>query len=171
MPAFAGSEPQRYAVVGRGLIFALAAPAGWKMDTIAGEKDGLPVVFYPVGKTWSGDQTAIYANTAPKACEPTPDLKSFISQDLRESKQRDPGLVVGDLGTMNVDGLTTVLKKLTGDRHGNVEAIAYVDATDTFVSIILSAKSAQEFKASYAAFRAVVSSFQSVVSSPGCNCD
>ena len=46
------SEPQRFVVVGRGLIFALAEPAGWKMDTESGTSDGLPVVFYPSTQTW-----------------------------------------------------------------------------------------------------------------------
>lgn len=168
MSAAAAAEPQRFTVVGRGLIFALSEPAGWKMDTASGEPDGLPVVFYRVGKRWSGDGTVMYANTAPKACEPTPDLRSFISADLEKSKQRNPNLVVSDLSTRKVDGFATVLKKLTGDRHGNTEAIAYIDATDTIVSITLSAKSAEEFGASYAAFEAVVSSFQSALSSPGC---
>lgn len=162
------SEPQRFVVVGRGLIFALAEPAGWKMDTESGVSDGLPVVFYPSTQTWDTAPAVMYANTAIKKCQPSPSLVAFINDDVNEIKSHDPSLRVSDGGTLSADGRMVTLRKFSGDRYGNHEVVAYINEKDVFVSFTLSTKNLQQYKAAISSFKMLVTSYQYVGSSGGC---
>lgn len=162
------AEAQRFTVVGRGLIFALAEPAGWKMDTDSGKRDGVPVVYYQSGQSWDNAPVVMYANTAVKACQPGTGLEAFIKNEVQELKNKNPNLKISDAGTLEADGRKLVIKKFTGDRYGNHEAVAYVEEKDVYVSVTLSAKTPQQFKATYPAFIELVTSYQYVASSGGC---
>lgn len=160
---------ERYAVVSQGFLFALSEPAGWKMDTEGGKKDGVPVVFYPLGQSWKTAPTVMYANTAAKDCEPSRDLKAFIAAEVNTFKKRDRGIVVHDGNGIEADGHHAVVKEYSGDRFANHEAVAYIDEQDAFVSITLSAKTRKQYKTAFPAFRSLVSSYQYATSSGGCS--
>ncbi len=162
------ADPQRFVVVGRGLIFALAEPTGWKMDTESGKRDGIPVVFYPSGQSWDNAPVVMYANTAVKSCQPSQSLAAFINDDIKEIKGHDSDLRVSDGGTLSADGRKAILKEFSGDRYGNHEVVAYIDEKDVFVSVTLSAKTSQQYKDAISLFRALVTSYQYVGSSGGC---
>ena len=110
----------------------------------------------------------MYANTAVKNCQPRPGLAAFIDDDINEIKSHDQSLHVSDGGTLSADGRKAILKEFSGDHFGNHEAVAYMDEKDVFVSVTLSAKTSQQYKAAISSFKSLVTSYQYVGSSGGC---
>ena len=163
------ADSQRFTVLGRGVIFALAEPSGWKIDSESGKKDGAPVVYYPRGGSWEASSVVMYANSAIKKCQPSPALRSFIESEVREFKQRSPGVKISDVGSLDADGRKVILRKYEGDRFGNHELVAYIEEKTAIVSITISAKSAQEFKDSYPAFKELVTSYQHALDTDACH--
>jgi hypothetical protein len=162
------ADAQRFTIVGRGLIFALAEPAGWKMDTESGKRDGVSVVYYQPSQSWDSAPVVMYANTAVKACQPSLSLEDLIKHEVQEFINKNPNLKVSDSETLDADGRKFVIKQFTGDRYGNHEAVAYMEEQDVYVSVTLSANTLQQFEIAYAAFKELIASYQYVSSVSGC---
>lgn len=162
------ADAQRFTIVGRGLIFLLAEPAGWKMDTESGKRDGVSVVYYQPSQSWDSAPVVMYANTAVKACQPSLSLEDFIKHEVQEFINKNPNLKVSDSETFDADGRKFVIKQFTGDRYGNHEAVAYMEEQDVYVSVTLSANTLQQFEIAYSAFKELIASYQYVSSVSGC---
>jgi hypothetical protein len=166
LTAFA--DTQRYAVVGNEVIFALAEPSGWKMDTNSEKNNNLPVVFYPSDQTWENAPAVIYANSAIVDCNIS--LEKFISNELTDLKSNNPKIIIKDGGIMTVDGKKVIIKLYTGDKYGNSEAVAYIDNKDgAYISITLTSRTHELFDKDLPAFKELVSSYQLVGNSVFCN--
>jgi len=166
LSAFA--DTQRFIAVGNGVVFALAKPSGWEMDTNSPKNNNLPVVYYPSGQTWGNAPAVMYANSAINDCHTS--FEQFISNDLAEFKSNSPNIVIKDGGTMTVDGEKAIIKLFTGDTYGNSEAVAYLDNSGgAFISITLTSRTQRLFDETLPVFKELVSSFQLVGNSVACN--
>lgn len=164
----ADAEVQRFTVVGNGVIFALAEPSGWKMDTNNTQNNNLPVVYYPIGQTWGNAPAVMYVNSSINDCHTS--FQQFINSDLAEFKRNSPKIVIQDGGTSPIDGKKVITKLFTGDHYGNSEAVAYVDNKDgAFISITLTSRTQKLFDEAFPVFKELVSSFQLVGNSVSCN--
>lgn len=162
------ADTQRFTVVGNGVIFALAEPTGWKMDTNSVQNNRLPVVYYPSGQNWKTAPTVMYANTAINDCRTS--FEAFISKDIHQSKSNSPKLIIKEGGATTVDGKKVIMKLFSGDKYGNSEAVAYLDNNDgAFISITLTSRSQQQFDEAFPVFKNLVSSFQFVGNSISCS--
>lgn len=162
------TDLERYVVTGKGTIFALHEPSGWKMDTNSANNNGLPVVFYPAGQTWKTASVVIYANTALNDCHTS--FESFIADDEAEFRHNSSKIMATKIAEMKADNLRVVIKSFKGDRYGNTEAVAYLDnAGGSFISIVLSSRTEKIFDETYPIFKELVSSFQLVANSTSCS--
>ncbi|MCE9633329.1 MAG: hypothetical protein K8Q92_04005 [Methylophilales bacterium] len=162
------AESQRFTVVGNGIIFALAEPSGWVMDTDSAHNNNLPVVYYPSGQTWNNAPAVMYANIAINDCHTT--FENFISDDLAVFKSNSPKIVIKDGGAMTVDGKRAIIKLFNGDTYGNSEAVAYLDNMDgNFILFTLTSRTQQLFDEAFPVFKELISSFQLVGNSVICN--
>ncbi|MEZ0231495.1 MAG: hypothetical protein ACAH12_01540 [Methylophilaceae bacterium] len=162
------AETQKFTVVGNGVIFALADPAGWEMDTNSQQNNKLPVVYYPTGQTWGNAHAVIYANSSMNDCHTS--LEKYIAEDIADFKNNSPNIVIKDGGALTIDGKKIIIKMFTGDHFGNIEAVAYVDNKDgPFITITLTSRTQQLFDEALPIFKELVSSFQLVGNSMTCN--
>jgi hypothetical protein len=161
------ADTQRFIVVGNGVIFALAEPSGWKMDTNSRNNNGLPVVYYPRGQQWGTAPSVIYANVAVNDCQTS--FERFVSNDLNDFKSNNPQIVIKEGEVLTVDGKKVVIKRFSGDKYGNSEAVAYVDNQGgAFISITLTSRTQQQFDQAFPIFKELVSSLQIVGNSVSC---
>lgn len=164
----ANADIQRFTVVGNGVIFALPEPTGWKMDTDSAKNNNLPVVYYPIGQTWSNAPAVIYVNSSISDCH-TP-FEKFIANDLTEFKTSNPNIVIRDSGTNTVDRKKVIIKLFSGDKYGNSEAVAYLDNTDgVFITITLTSRTKKLFEDALLVFNELVANFQFVGNTSTCN--
>ncbi len=162
------ADTPRYTVVGNGVIFALAEPSGWKMDTNSAQNNNLPVVYYPSGQAWKSAPAVMYVNSSINDCHTS--LEEFISNDLTQFKSNSPNIVIRDGMKMTVDGRKVITKLFSGDRYGNSEAVAYVDNPDgAFISITLTSRTQPLFENALPVFKELVSSLQFVGNSVTCS--
>ncbi|MEW6282150.1 MAG: hypothetical protein AB1758_26325 [Candidatus Eremiobacterota bacterium] len=137
---------------------SVQAPPGWVYDDESGAPDGLPVVMYPAGSAWDSSPVVIYANLGRKS--PNHELGDAIEAGIEKFRRANPELVVSDAPELITgDGRKAVVKEFRGDRHGNVERVAYIDTPFLVCQVVLSARSEEAFASSLAAFQSVVGSF------------
>ncbi len=144
--------------------FMVQAPSGWVLDNSSGVGQGLHAVFYPVGSTWADSEVVMYVNTVARQDDQT--LSDFIAWEQAEFRKHSPDLAIATLDPVVTEhGTRAELRQLTGDQHGNHEAIAYIGEDATFVMIVLSAKSGPLFEEALPAFRGLVKSYTFITSS------
>jgi hypothetical protein len=101
----------------------------------------------------------MYANPSPKE-ESAQDTVALVDQLVDAFRKEHPAVKVyiGDpLPTS--DKTVALVRRFSGDEHGNYEAAAYINSKTVLVQIVLSSRNEQKFKESYKAFEAVVSKY------------
>src|SRR5947208_5850658 len=83
-------------VYGKNHAFAITAPDGWVLDNQAGQNNGVPVVFYPVGSSFAKSRIVMYANTASKG-DGQETVDELIAYDTGQFKAKSPKLSVVEL--------------------------------------------------------------------------
>ena len=163
--AFGQTESGTGIVYGTDHAFSITAPEGWVLDNSAGKGSGLQAVFYRVGDSWADGIAVMYVNTSARDPEVHDTLEGLIAYDVGRFQQTSPNLSVEELAAVELDGgKEAVARKFSGDQHGNIEAVAYVEEETVFVMIILTSRDEQEFEEAYPSFRALVSSYKFITS-------
>jgi hypothetical protein len=145
---------------GPNIVFTIAAPEGWTLDTRSGEKDGLPAVLYPNGSSWEKSPVVMYINNVPKHTQPSPNLEDFIKDEIESFKKKHPKILIRDGKPLHVGGgRLAVVKEFSGDKWGNYEAVAYISEDKTFTSFTLSAKKKDDYVNSFPSFEKFVGSY------------
>jgi hypothetical protein len=146
-------------VYAENLVFSLAAPEGWVLDNHSGAQQGLPAVLYPLGSSWKDGAAVMYPTTARKPASEHP-LRDVIEETLGQFRASSPGLRVETLDPVPTgDARTAEVRKVAGERQGNVEAIAFVEEAERVVLLVLSARSETDFAQALPAFRQLVGSY------------
>jgi hypothetical protein len=146
-------------VYGKDHAFVIKAPDGWVLDNQSGVRQGLQAVFYPEGGSWKGSKAVMYVNGAGKSADDT--LEKFIERDVAGYREHSPGLRVSDGEAPPLAGKERVIVKgFSGDRGGAFEAVAYVEESKVVVTLVLHARTPQDFADAMPAFRQLVSSYR-----------
>jgi L-asparaginase/Glu-tRNA(Gln) amidotransferase subunit D len=151
--------------------FALTAPNGWILDNSAGERQGLHAVFYPKESSWEQSVAVMYANTADLEVYENKSIKELVDYDVNNFKKNHPNLEVKVEEAIIINDKTKALVRyLSGDSHGNYEAIAYIEAPKNIgIMIILSSRTKKAFDNSLVAFEQLVKSYQWITSDVNIN--
>ena len=154
--------PEGYGIVyGDGYSFNIKAPKGWALDPQAGVQQGIPAVFYPIGKTWSDSPIVAYAQSRKKNAQvKTPDdaAKATIERFHAEGHSNYQGKRLKTLTT--AAGKETVLYQFSGDKYGNSEVAAYFEEPDRINVLVMSTNDAKLFAQSLPAFDELAKSYK-----------
>ncbi len=153
-------------------VFKLVVPQGWVGDLKAGKRDDLPVVFYPIGKSWQAEGANMYVRVVSK------EGRTF-EQSLQAEKAAFEGGVAEYKETSTkseprADGHASLLKSITyrpvmeTDSPFSIvasnlihEQIAYLDTSEQLIlMLVLATDSEQQLREATPAFEAVLKSLK-----------
>jgi len=153
------SEEGTGIIYGKDHAFMISAPKGWVLDNQCGQDKGLWAVLYPTGSSWSSGTVVMYVNTASKTVDST--LDDLIAGDLARQRQQSPNLHVSPGDPLPIaDGSLARVNYLSGDKWGNYESIAYVEAPTVYVMIVLTSRVEAAYKHAQLAFADLVKSYR-----------
>ena len=160
--AFAEQILEGYTVVsGRDYAFELKAPRGWYLDNRSGRDQGINVVFYPRGYAWDTAPAVCYVRvrTIGGKILRIEDQVEDTLRTLRENGAANPQAHLETTITTQ-DATKARVYYFHGDRFGNLEATAYVQAGKSIHFMTLSAHDETAFRNALSAFEALVSSYE-----------
>jgi hypothetical protein len=142
--------------------YHLTAPKGWVIDDESAQEQGVPLVFYPVGSSWTNSHKVIY--TRPRDIDgniSTIDdvVKSLVTDFHQNGSPNYRSEFKQNVSLPNRH--TAKIYWFSGDRYGNYEAVAYIKERKTINFIVLNAKNKQDFLQSLPAFTVIVKSYRS----------
>jgi len=157
------SEDRTGIIYGPDHAFAVTAPSGWVLDNKSGVDQGLWAVFYPVGSSWKNSKVVMYINTASKTGDPT--LDGLIAGDLERQRKESPGLNVKAGEPIELqDGTKAKVNHWSGDRGGNHESVAYIEAPTVWVMVVLSSRNEKAYRSALPAFSSLTRTYKYLTS-------
>lgn len=122
---------------GKGHMYHLTAPTGWRMDTKAGAVRGIPVIFTPLNAPGPDYPTVLYSQIMQRKGRSLDELVQGMVNMMK------PGAVMADdfvqppikLG----ESKQAIVRKLPAGADGNHELVAFIEERDWLVLIILAA--------------------------------
>ena len=151
-----------YTVVrGKNYAFQIEAPRSWVLDNAVAKDQGLNLVFYPTGTNWDTSKAVIYVRvrTNGAALRNIDDQVNDTLRNLRETGS--PNVTVKHVKTLTTqDASKAEIYYFAGDKFGNLEATAYIQAQGSIHFITLSARDPDSFRQAITAFDAVVTSYE-----------
>jgi hypothetical protein len=165
---FAEQILEGYSVVrGKDYAFEIKAPRSWVLDNDAAKDQGLNLVFYPTGTNWDTSKAVIYVRvrTNGAALRNIADQVNDTVRNLRETGSSN--VTVKHVKTLTTqDASKAEIYYFAGDKFGNYEATAYVQAKGSIHFITLSARDQDSFRQAISAFDAVVTSYEDLTKPP-----
>lgn len=161
------ADPQINQTDGSGIIYGnnhaylLSAPHGWVMDVQSGKPDGIPVVFYPKGKTWKDATTVLYSTVTqkPKGAK----VEDIIDLDVHKFTKAFPEIKVYRVGHLTTKtGRKASLLYFHGAAPYKYEAVAYIDEPQVVTTIVLNSSEKKDFDLGAAPLKALVKSYEFV---------
>jgi hypothetical protein len=165
---FAEQILEGYSVVrGKDYAFEIKAPRSWVLDNGAAKNQGLNLVFYPTGTNWETSKAVIYVRvrTNGTALRNIADQVNDTLRNLRETGS--PNVTVKHVQTLTTqDASKAEIYYFAGDKFGNFEATAYIQAKGSIHFITLSARDQDSFRQAISAFDATVTSYEDLTKPP-----
>lgn len=165
---FAEQIIEGYSVVrGKDFAFEIRAPRRWVLDNEAAKDQGLNLVFYPTGTDWEGSKAVLYVRV--RSNEPTiRNIEDQVNDTLRNLRNTgSPNATAKYMKTLTTqDASKAQIYYFTGDKFGNFEATAYVQARGSIHFITLSARDQDSFRQALPAFHSIVTSYEDLTKSP-----
>ncbi len=166
--AFGDQILEGYSVVrGKDYAFEIKAPRSWVLDNAVAKEQGINLVFYPTGTNWDTSKAVIYVRvrTNGAALRNIADQISDTIRNLREAGSSN--VSVKHVKTLTTqDASKAEVYDFTGDKFGNFEATAYIQAQGSIHFITLSARDQDSFRQATPAFDAVVTSYEDLTKPP-----
>jgi hypothetical protein len=151
---------------GPGYAFILSAPTGWVFDDQTGKAQGVTVVFYRQGESWTTGQAVMYANVAYKRKGQDNTIKKVIKYDIRRMKERRARMLSATRSSTRLaDGRKAIVYGFAfegADEDARREKVAYVDTPKVVVMLVLTARSEAVYRKAAPDFESLVRSFQFV---------
>jgi hypothetical protein len=148
-------------VFGTGHLFTVEAPRGWMIQGKGEGSNGLATVFFPMGSSFAEASAVLYVNTATR--EKGQRLEDFIARDVDGMRKESPGVKIEKGRALETaDRKRAEVRNFTGDKWGNRESIAFLAEESIFVTIVLTARTAESYKAALPAFADLVGSYKFV---------
>lgn len=160
---------------GRGILFgvdhafAVTAKSGWVLDDQSGANQGLHMVFYPKGETWSESPVVIYgrAISTTEAASVKSQVERTVNQFRRNGSPNHSSEAQAPLTLPS--GNKAELYLFSGDQWGNYEAVAYFQETKTINFLVFNARTKENFDKYIGDFHKIISSYQNLYKSPATN--
>ena len=153
---------------GRGMLFGedhafeITAKSGWVLDNQSGVSQGLHMVFYPKGETWSNSPVIIYGRAVPTTAvaDVTTHVKNTVSEFRKNgspnySSEQKPPLVLQN-------GRKAGFYFYSGDQWGNYEAAVYFQEADTINYLVFNSRTKENFDKYLGDFKQIASSYQNL---------
>ncbi len=160
------TEGGRGMLFGGDHVFAVTATTDWVLDNQSGVNQGLYMVFYPRGYTWSDSPVIIYGRAVSTTEVPT--IKLQIEHTMNDfhvsgspdysSKEQAPLILP--------NGQRAEVYYFSGDQWGNYEAAAYFKEVDTINYLVFNSKTKNDFSKYIGDFRKIASSYNNLYTSP-----
>lgn len=156
---------------GKGMLFGadhafyFSAVNGWVLDNQSGVRQGLHMVFYPLGQTWTDSPVIIYGRSVSKSNSPS--IKDQVKETVEEFKTNGSPYYHGERKTSLKlpSGKEFEIYFFSGDQWGNYEAAAYTEETDTINFLVFNARSKDIFDAHIEDFYQIVGTYQNAYQS------
>jgi hypothetical protein len=154
-------------VRGKEFAFEIKAPRGWVLDNEAAKEQGLNLVFYPTGTNWETSKAVIYVRVRSNDAK-VRSIYEQIEDTLRNFRAAgSPNVAVKYVKTLTTqDASKAKIYHYSGDKFGNFEAAAYIQAKGSIHFITLSARDQESFKRALSAFDSVVTSYEDLKKPP-----
>jgi hypothetical protein len=157
-----------YTVVkGKNFAFEVKAPRSWILDSEIGRNQGLNVVFYPTGTDWGASKAVCYARvrTIDARVHTIDDQVADTLNNLHNSGS--PNARADYVKTLTTqDASRAKIFYYSGDKFGNYESTAYIQANGSIHFMTLSARDQATFKEARNAFEALVTSYEDLTKAP-----
>lgn len=148
-------------IYGENHSFKLTAPSEWVLDNKSGVKQGLHAVFYKKGQSWANATTVMYANTATLEMEGQRTLSELMEFDSETFQKNYPGIIITNKNQIRIGEKTVAKVKYFGsESYGNFENIAYIDAGNIGIFIVMSSRNKKEMETNYSKFVELVKSYE-----------
>ena len=165
---FAEQIIEGYSVVrGKDFAFEIKAPRRWVLDNEAAKDQGLNLVFYPTGTDWDDSKAVLYVRV--RSNEPTiRNIEDQVNDTLRNLRNTgSPNATAKYMKTLTTqDASKAQIYYFTGDKFGNFEATAYIQAKGSIHFITLSARDQDSFRQALPAFHSIVTSYEDLTKPP-----
>ena len=165
---FADKILEGYSVVrGKEYAFEIKAPRGWVLDNEAAKEQGLNLVFYPTGTDWQTSKAVIYVRVR-SIDGNIRDIDAQIDETIRNLRANgSPNASVKYVNTLTTqDASKAKVYYYSGDKFGNFEATAYIQAKGSIHFLTLSARDQESFQRALSAFHSVVTSYEDLKKPP-----
>ena len=165
---FAEQIIEGYSVVrGKDFAFEIKAPRRWVLDNEAAKDQGLNLVFYPTGTDWDDSKAVLYVRV--RSNEPTiRNIEDQVNDTLRNLRNTgSPNATAKYIKTLTTqDASKAQIYYFTGDKFGNFEATANIQAKGSIHFITLSARDQDSFRQALPAFHSIVTSYEDLTKPP-----
>ncbi len=146
--------------------FFFTAPQGWVLDNESAVKQGLHMVFYPVGYTWSNSPVIAYGRKVSKN-ETVRSIQDQVEATLKEFHEKgSPNYKAAQGGMLTVpQGKQAHIYYYEGDQWGNYEAAGYIEEKNTINFVVFNSRTKADFEKYLPAFKQLVATYWSAGSS------
>jgi hypothetical protein len=153
---------------GRGMLFgvdhayAVTAKHDWVLDNQSGAAQGLHMVFYPKGETWSTTPVFAYGRSIPTT--EAADIETHVKNTVQEfRKDGNPNYVSQKQAQLTLkNGQKPEIYFYSGDQWGNYEAAAYFRETDTINYLVFNSRTKESFDRHLPDFMQIASSYRNL---------
>jgi len=142
---------------GKGYVFAVEAPEGWKLDSLTGEDGTAYAALYPEGGSWSTSDAVMYARADAKH-PGFGNMQQAISEDIGTFEEESPGVFVKAADKIDTwNGLNAAEVRLF--YYTYYDAVAYIEEEKAIAFIVLNTRTNGRFDDSLPAFKKLVGSY------------
>ena len=144
--------------------FTVSAEKGWVLDNQSAVREGLHMVFYPKGGTWSNSPVIIYGRSVPVSRFNS--VKSLVQYTVNDfHKNGSPRYTSERKPAINTsNGRTAELYVFSGDQWGNHEAAVYFKERGTINYLVFNSRSKANFDKYFADFQKIAKSYHNLYS-------
>lgn len=142
-------------------VFEIRPPDQWVSNPSAAQDSSILAAFHPKQSTWQDSDRVIYINALPKSRKTPSTLEKVISQDLADFQKEAPKLTITHGNSVITKGWKPAeIYYLSGDKHQNYEAVAYIEEPTAFMMIVLNSRNKAAFDNALETFEHLVMSYQ-----------
>jgi hypothetical protein len=143
--------------------FSFTAAREWVLDNRSAVPQGLHMVFYPAGQSWSGSPVMAYGRSVPKNAE-LRSIRDQVDRTVKEFHLRgSPKYSAEANGNVGLpDGRTAEVYFFRGDQWGNYEAVGYIEEPTTINFLVYNARNKVEFEKHLPAFRYMLATYRNM---------
>jgi len=142
---------------GKDHAFTLTAPSGWVLDNTSGVSQGLYAVFYARGGSWQHSPAVMYGKGTSKDIEAKETIEQFIHNDSVQFVENQPGVKISSSSPIQTRlGRTAIVRTFS---YSQEEIVAYIDEPTIVTTIVLTARTKDDYNAAFPFFKELVASY------------